>query len=89
MHIHILGILQKDNINSEDLHAAILAVMKKRESEKLISDIPLILNEIEESKGVQNLWTNYRKSFSYASDIDWETVMASVRLMMNFANLKN
>lgn len=87
--IHILGILQKDNINFEDLHAAILAVMKKRESEKLISDIPLILNEIEESKGMQNLWTNYRKSFSYASDIDWETVMASVRLIMNFANLKN
>ncbi|MGI6268999.1 MAG: nucleotidyl transferase AbiEii/AbiGii toxin family protein [Candidatus Howiella sp.] len=87
--IHILGILQKDNINSEDLHAAILAVMKKRESEKLISDISLVLNEIEESKGMQNLWTNYRKSFSYASDIDWKTVMASVRLMINFANLKN
>ena len=85
--IHILSILQKDNINRDDLKAAILAVAKKRGSEKLISDITLILIEIEESKTMQNLWANYRKSFSYASDIDWQIVMESIRAMIKSAKL--
>lgn len=35
--------------------------------------------KVEASPAQQNLWAVYQKKFSYASDLDWNTVMVAVR----------
>ena len=37
------------------------------------------MDEAETSPVMLNLWAAYQKKFSYASDLDWNTVMAAVR----------
>ena len=32
---------------------------------------------------MQDLWVAYQKKFSYASDLDWNTVMAAVRQLFS------
>ncbi len=76
--IYILTLLQTDNIRSEILKDAIQAVMNKRGSEKLLPDAKLILSEIAENETMQKLWQNYRKSFSYAADLEYDAVMKAL-----------
>ena len=40
-----------------------------------------ILNEIETSSVMENLWKAYQKNYSYAVDISWHIVMESVRYL--------
>ena len=76
--IYILLLLQKNNISSEYMPKAFMAVANKRGSNVLLEDAKLTLEEIKESTILQKLWQNYRKSFSYASEITWDDVMDSV-----------
>lgn len=86
--IHILLLLQMKNIQPQYLTQAFHAVAVKRGSDKLLDDTALILSEIKDSTVIQNLWQNYRKSFSYANDLEWETVIASVYELCRIIGLK-
>jgi hypothetical protein len=43
------------------------------------------IDEIENSSALQSLWENYRTSFDYAADIQWETIIRAFRQMYDMA----
>lgn len=45
----------------------------------MLSDAPLILDEIHGSLEMVALWNNYQHKFDYARGIAWDDVMSSVR----------
>lgn len=84
--IYILLSLQKDNINNEILSKALEKTAIRRKSDKLLKEVPLILQEVNNSKSMQNMWKSYCKKYSYAKDISWENVMNSVYHLFNYEN---
>jgi hypothetical protein len=63
----------------EDLHQALAATARKRGTEKYLADATAVFDEVEYSPIMEKLWAAYQKKFSYAADLAWSTVMASVR----------
>ena len=81
--IYILQKLHGEQLNKEILWNALVATARKRGTLKQIEsgDIREILNEIETSSVMENLWKAYQKNYSYAVDISWYIVMESVRYL--------
>ena len=81
--IYILQKLHGEQLNKEILWHALVATARKRGTLKQIEsgDIREILNEIETSSVMENLWKAYQKNYSYAVDISWHIVMESVRYL--------
>jgi predicted nucleotidyltransferase component of viral defense system len=77
--IHILLQLYRNAIVPGDFHQALAATARKRGTEKYLADATAVFNEVEYSPVMEKLWSAYRKKFSYAADLTWLTVMASVR----------
>jgi hypothetical protein len=77
--IHILLQLYRNAIVPGDFHQALAATARKRGTEKYLADATAVFNEVEYSPIMEKLWSAYRKKFSYAADLTWLTVMASVR----------
>lgn len=77
--VYILEKLHGNTLNSENLHDALQATSSKRGTETHLVEAEDVLNEIEYSPEMQKHWAAYRKKFSYASDVEWNTVMSSVR----------
>lgn len=68
-------------IDTGILSAALHATCRKRESEILLPRYEAILDQIANSKAMLDLWQNYQKKNSYASGIDWNTVITSIRAL--------
>ena len=81
--IYILQKLHGEQLNKEILWHALVATARKRGTLEQIEsgDIREILNEIETSSVMENLWKAYQKNYSYAVDISWHIVMESVRYL--------
>lgn len=79
--IHILLQIHGNSLNRGILHEALNATAKKRGSEHYLPEADLIFNEVQDSIVMKNLWSAYQKKFSYASDLSWESVMASVHYL--------
>ena len=81
--IYILQKLYGEQLNKEILWNALVATARKRGTLEQIEsgDIREILNEIEISSVMENLWKAYQKNYSYAVDISWHIVMESVRYL--------
>jgi hypothetical protein len=77
--VHILLQLHGSVIVPGDLHQALAATAHKRGTEKYLADATAVFDEVEHSSIMEKLWSAYRKKFSYAADLTWSTVMASVR----------
>lgn len=75
--IYTLMNIYKDQINRKILKEAFLATANKRQSK--IEDIDAIINTIENNVEVQNLWIQYQKKYSYASEINYEDVIDSIK----------
>ena len=71
--IYILQKLHGEQLNKEILWNALVATARKRGTLEQIEsgDIREILNEIETSSVMENLWKTYQKNYSYAIDISW------------------
>ena len=82
-YIYILQKLHGEQLNKEILWNALVATARKRGTLEQIEsgDIREILNEIETSSVMENLWKTYQKNYSYAIDISWHIVMESVRYL--------
>lgn len=78
--IYILQKLHGEQLNKEILWNALVATARKRGTLDLIesNEIREILNEIETSSVMENLWKTYQKNYSYAADISWHTIMKSI-----------
>ncbi len=75
--IYILQKLYGEQLNKEILWNALVATARKRGTLDLIesNDIREILNEIETSSVMENLWKTYQKNYSYAADVSWHIIM--------------
>ena len=75
--VYTLMNIYKDQINRKILKEAFLATTNKRQSK--IEDIDTVINTIENNVEVQNLWIQYQKKYSYASEINYEDVIDSIK----------
>jgi len=83
--IYVLGISQQDNIDADTLGRALINTAEKRGSLPVIDHVGTTIDEIENSSALQSLWENYRNSFDYAADIQWETIIRAFRQMYDMA----
>lgn len=77
--IHILLKLYGNTLDTLVLGEALQATAKKRGTERYLSDVADILNEVQNDPNMQKLWNAYQKKFSYAEDISWDMVMESIK----------
>ena len=77
--IHILMEMHSDHLDAAIFRSALLATAGKRGAVPYLSDASAVFDEVEASPEMQKLWTAYTKKFSYAADLAWHNVMASVR----------
>lgn len=77
--LHILSQLYGSSLNADDLRSALVATAKKRGSTALMQNAEAVFDEVAASADMQKLWRDYAQKFSYATDISWQEVMASVR----------
>lgn len=79
--IYILKQLHGRSLNTEVFRNALLSTAHKRETEKYLTDAKAVFQEVKDSHVMQNLWTAYRKKFSYAAELEWDSVMEAVRFL--------
>lgn len=79
--VYTLMNIYKDQINRKILKEAFLATTNKRQSK--IEDINAVINTIENNVEVQNLWKQYQKKYLYASEINYEDVIDSIRELVS------
>ena len=75
--VYTLMNIYTDHIDIKILKEAFLATTNKRQSK--IEDIDAVINTIENNVEVQNLWKQYQKKYSYASKINFEDVIDSIK----------
>ncbi len=77
--LHILRVLQSDNVDRSLLAEAFKATSAKRglvfTHENILSELDKVLINPE----IKRLWGNYRKKFSYAADLEWDEVVVSLK----------
>ena len=76
--LYILEQLHGRSLDSDILRHALLATARKRGTEGHLKEAKEVLSEVENSHTMQALWSAYRRKFSYAADLEWNTVMGSV-----------
>lgn len=76
--LYILQNQYPNIIDMEQFQQAFSATSIKRNSIRLMQDGERILQEISESKTMQDLWKNYQKKFSYAEGISWDIIMQAI-----------
>ena len=78
--IYILQKLHGEQLKKQVLWNALVATARKRGTLEQINsgDIREILDEIEISSVMENLWETYKKNSYYAADISWHAIMKSI-----------
>lgn len=84
--LHILSQLYGNSIIAADLHAALIATVKKRGTEGYLTNVSEVLDEVEADANMEKLWLAYQKKFSYAADLSWHMVMDSIRSLFRLAD---
>lgn len=77
--IHILQTIYGDSLQIEHLHNALIATAKKRETLHYIQDGAAVIEGVATNQPMEKLWKNYCKMFSYAKELSWEEVTASLK----------
>jgi len=81
--LYILQKYQSSNIDKAILAKAFANTCQKRDSLDKAKQKDLILQEIHENQGMQQLWLNYGQRFDYAKDIAWNDIMDSARILLD------
>lgn len=76
--LYILEQLHRKTLDSDILRHALLATARKRGTEGHLKEAKEVFSEVENSHAMQALWSAYRRKFSYAADLEWNTVMGAV-----------
>ena len=74
----------KDKVNKAVLKDAFAATCKKRGTDHLQEQAEEIIKIIEADEQLQVLWRAYQKKYSYAAEIDYASVISSVRKLMDW-----
>jgi len=74
----------EDKVNKAVLKDAFAATCKKRGTDHLQEQAEEIIKIIEADEQLQVLWRAYQKKYSYATEIDYASVINGVRKLMNW-----
>jgi predicted nucleotidyltransferase component of viral defense system len=74
----------EDKVNKAVLKDAFAATCKKRGTDHLQEQAEEIIKIIEANEQLQVLWRAYQKKYSYATDIDYASVISGVRKLMDW-----
>ena len=69
--LHLLFRLYKDNANWEILKQAVIATMTKRNSSSALDDLKRVIDALEHSTFLKELWSRYQSQNLYAREIDF------------------
>jgi len=83
--IYILLNIYEHTLNPKTLGEALQATAQKRMTENYLSDAEEIIEAVFNDLNMQKLWKAYQKKFYYASDISWETVIQSVKVLYDMS----
>lgn len=81
--VHILYSVYELEVDIDILNKAFQATCKNRGTDYLLGDYSSILKTINEDKGLHNLWERYRKKYLFAIDIKYETVILSLKSLLD------
>ena len=70
--IFILSKLQDKNIVIDTLRDALIATSEKRGSKEIMVNYEGIIRDVSENEVMNQRWNDYRKDFSYASEIEFK-----------------
>lgn len=78
-----LYILQNNElqIDQKVLSAALAATSRKRNSENILPEYSRILDELEASRTMRELWNSYQQKNSYAAGIGWDAALNAARVL--------
>lgn len=79
--VYILYKVQIENIDFGILNEALIETSKSRGTYHVIQNGDLIIEDILASDVMSLNWKRYQKKYSYASDISWEQIGDSIRLL--------
>lgn len=79
--IHILMQIYGKDLSVDVWREALSATVRKRGTEGLLGDAAGVFDEIEGSQVMAKFWSGYQKNYSYAADLEWYTIMDSVRAL--------
>ncbi len=79
--VYILYKVQIENINLNILSEALTGTSKNRRTDHVLQNGDQIIEEVLVSDIMSQNWIRYQKKYSYASDISWEEIGDSVRLL--------
>lgn len=80
--IHMLFTLYHMVINTDTLSQAFEATCRKRNTETLKDSWQSILSNIESDAQLKRLWSEYQKKYTYASDIQYDDIMESIKCLL-------
>jgi len=80
--IYILMTLREEDINSEELKKAIWKKAEERNSTVYIADYQKYMNDICESKDVLDIWNSYKAKYTYAENIDFESIIEVIKKIL-------
>jgi predicted nucleotidyltransferase component of viral defense system len=85
--LYILQNYQSHNIDMRLLSKALKNTTHKRESEIAMQNSVAILADIQKSSDMKKLWGNYGQKFDYAKDITWDSVIESIKTLLDNINV--
>lgn len=75
--VYILATTQ--NFDIAVFRDALSATANHRGTSEQIADVPMILQNIQESPELKAMWEKYRKQFAYAADIEYNSIMTVLK----------
>ena len=64
---------------------ALKATAAHRGTAEQITDVPVILHNIEESPELKTMWDKYRKQFVYAADIEYDQIVTILKALLGIS----
>ncbi len=81
--IYLISEYQKYNINMKDLKEAFTATSKKRGSFGLVDGLNSLINDIENSTYLIEMWNIYKKKNYFVGELDWNEIMNLINNLFN------
>ena len=77
--VYVLDFTFPNKANNNILKNAVLNTSQRRGSYAVMSDMYLILDEVENNAVMLGLWGNYQRKFDYAANVSWSDAIQAVR----------
>ena len=81
--IRTLLSIYKDDIDNYVLERAFDATCKKRNTENLKEEALKIMTTVRDDAQLHKLWKTYQKKYPYASDIGYDDIMDSIKVLLD------